>query len=109
MAVNLVPPSLALVQQRQFEQGPNISALAGERDEQRDVRGVVLGALAVGVEVDRPLVATDDERVGGDVLPDAYALGQRETPDLELVEAIDGLGPRRRGREIGRRRRRRQR
>ena len=76
-------------------------------------------SLAVGAACQEPAtvggigksvaVAADDERVGGDVRPDAYALGQRETPDLELVEAIDGLGPRRRGREIGRRRRRRQR
>ena len=73
------------------------------------MHGVVVGAFAVRVEVDRSLVAAADERVGGDVLPDAYAHGQREPPDLELVEAIDGLGPRRRGREIGRRRRRRRR
>lgn len=114
MAMDLVPSPIALVQESQLEQGPNVSALAGERDEERDVGGVVLGALAVRVEVDRPRVPAYRERVGRHVLTDPHAFRERVPADLELVGPIHRLVPRRRGRRRwrqaggGRRRRRRE-
>ncbi|KAL6992950.1 hypothetical protein U1Q18_011065, partial [Sarracenia purpurea var. burkii] len=88
MAVDLVIPLAALVDERQFEQCADVGALAGQCDEDGDVHGVVLGVLAVGVEVDGPLVATDGESVAGDVLPHSHAFGQRVTSDHELVRAV---------------------
>lgn len=114
MAMDLVPSPIALVQESQLEQGPNVSALAGERDEERDVGGVVLEALAVWVEVDRPRVPAYHERVGRHVLTDPHAFRERVPADLELVGPIHRLVPRRRGRRRwrraggGRRRRRRE-
>lgn len=97
MAVDLVVVPAALVQQRELEERPDVGALAGERDEERDVCGVVLGALAVRVEVDRPGVSPHGEGFGGDVPADPHALGQGVALDLELVRPIHGLGVRGRG------------
>lgn len=94
--MDLVPPSVALVQERQLEQSPNVGAVAGERDEERDVGGVVLRALTVGIEVNRPLVAADHERIGSYVFSDPHALGEREPADPKLVGPIHRLGARRR-------------
>lgn len=103
--MDLVALPLALIQKRQLKQSPDVSAFAGQRDEQRHVIGVVLDAFTVGVEVYGPRVPADVELLRPDVLTDPHALGERVAADLELVAAIDGLGARRRAR--GRRRRRR--
>lgn len=92
MRVHLVLALAALVDERELEEGAHVGALGGERDEERDVGGAVLGALAVGVEVDGPLEPPDGEGLGGDVLADADALGERVARDLEVVRAVDGLG-----------------
>lgn len=94
MAMDLVVVLAALVQQRELEERPDVGALASERDEERDVGGVVLGALAVRVEVDRPSESPHREGFGGDVLADPHALGQGVALDLELVRPIHGLGAR---------------
>ncbi|GLT61306.1 hypothetical protein SLA2020_340250 [Shorea laevis] len=105
MAMDLVLAFAALVHERQFEQGSDIGALAGERDEDGHIGGIVLGVLAVGVEVDRPLVPSDREIVTRDVLPHPHALGQGVTLDNELVRAVLGLrhGPRARRGLVSRR------
>lgn len=105
--MHLVPLPLALIQKRQFEQSPDVGAVAGQSDEQRHVIGVVLDALAVRVEIYRPRVAADHKRFGPDVLSDPHALGERVPTDLEFVASIDGFGARRRTR--GRRRQRQRR
>lgn len=76
MAVDLVLGLAALVEEGELEEGADVGAVAGEGDEDGDVGGVVLGVLAVGVEVDRPLVAPDGEVLAGDVLPHPDPLRQ---------------------------------
>ena len=105
MGVHLVLALAALVDERELEERAHVGALAGERDEERDVGGAVLGALAVGVEVDGPLEAADGEGLGGDVLADPDPLGERVAGDLEVVRPVDGLGDGRGGRLDGGRRR----
>lgn len=94
VAVDLVLPFAALVNQGQLEQRPYISAFAGEGDEHGDVGRVVLGVLPIGIEVDRPLVPADGEIFAGYVFPHSHALGKRVASDCELVRAIHGLGER---------------
>ena len=67
--MNLVLLLAALVDERELEEGTHVGALAGEGDEDGDVCGVVLGVLAVGVEVDGPLVPAYREGIARDVLP----------------------------------------
>lgn len=97
MAVHFVPLLPALIQQRQLEERPHVGSLAGQGNEEGHVRRIVLDALPVRVEIDRPLVPADGERVGGLVLADPDPLGQRVPVDLEVMGAIDGVGDRRRG------------
>lgn len=75
MAVDLVLASSTLIEERQLEQSPNVRSIAGKGDENGDIGGMILGVLAIGVEVDRPLVAADGEIVAGDVFANADALG----------------------------------
>lgn len=91
-------PFPTLIQQRQLEQRPNIGPIASQRDEDGDVSGVILGVLAVGVEVDSPLVPADGESVAGDVFSDPDSFGQRVAFDREAVGSVYGLRHRERGR-----------
>lgn len=77
------------IEEGELEEGADVGTLAGEGYEKGDVGRSVLGVLAVGVEVDRPVMAADGEHVGGDVLSDPDALRQREAVDGELVGAVD--------------------
>lgn len=97
MAMHLVSSFATLVQKRQLEQSPHIRALACQGYEERHVTRVVLDALAIRVEVYRPRIPTDHERVGGDVLANSHPLGERVASDLEFVGPIDGLGDGARG------------
>lgn len=101
MAMNLMFALAALIHESQFEESSNIGTLAGECNKNGDISGMILGILSVGVEVNRPLVASDGEILAGNVFADAHAFGQGVTLDDELVGAIDGLGhgPRTGGRE----------
>lgn len=100
MAMNLMPSITALINKRQLKQSPDISSFAREGYEERHVGRVILGALPVRVEVDRPRVSTDRERVGGHVFAYPHSFRQRVSSDLELVRAVDGFssGGRLRGR-----------
>jgi hypothetical protein len=89
---------VALVEERELEERAHVGALGGERDEDGDVGGVVLGVLPVGVEVDRPLVPAHGEGLAGDVLPHAHALGERVALDHEPVRAVHRLRHRPRAR-----------
>lgn len=104
MAMNLVFPFPTLIHQRQLKQGPNIRAFARQRNENRHVRGIILGVLAVGVEINRPLVPSHGEIVAGDVLPNSHAFRQRIPLDYEPVGPIhglrDGAGARRRQKRV---------
>lgn len=75
MTMNLMLPFPTLIQQRQLEQRPHIGPIASQRNKNRDVRRVILWILAVGVEVDGPLVPADGERVARDVFPDPDSFG----------------------------------
>lgn len=101
MAMHLVLFLPALIDKRELEQRPDISALAGQGNEDGDVGGAVLGVLAVGVEVDGPIVAANGEVVAGDVLADPHALGEGVALDGEPVGPVHRLrdGPRGGGRE----------
>nr|KYP71071.1 hypothetical protein KK1_010315 [Cajanus cajan] len=91
MAVNLVLPLAALVEEREFEERPDVGAFAGQGDEDGDVSGIVLGVLAVGVEVDRPVVPSDAEQIARNVLPHSHPLRQRVPLDHEPVRAVHRL------------------
>lgn len=73
MAMNLVIILATLVQKRELKERPDIGALARQRDEERYVGGVILAALAVGVEVNGPGVAADGEGIGREELSDPHA------------------------------------
>ena len=73
MAMNLVIIPATLVQKRELKERPDIGTLARQRDEERYIGGVILAALAVGVEVDGPGVAADGEGIGSDELSDPHA------------------------------------
>lgn len=103
MAMDLVPLLATLIQQGQLEKRPNIGTFTRKRDEERHIGAIVLGALAIRVEVDRPIVPTNRENVGSYVLPNPNSFGQRVPSDLETVRALHGVGDRRR--RGGRRRR----
>lgn len=91
MAMNLMPPSTALIHQRQLEQRPNVARIARQGDEERDVRGVLLRILPVGVEVDHPVVSPDGEDVALDVPPRAHAFGEGVASDREFVRSVHRL------------------
>lgn len=96
MGVHLVPLLAALVEEGQFEECPDVGPFAGQRDEERNVGGIIFNALPIRVEINRPRVAADDEGIRGHILPDSHPLGERVPRDLELVRAIHGLGDGRR-------------
>lgn len=98
MTVNLMLPLPTLIQQSKLEQRPHVGAVAGKRDENRNVRRRILGVLPVGVEVNRPIVTADVEGVGRNVLPGAHALGQGVAADGEVVGPIHRLVDRPRAR-----------
>jgi len=91
VAVNLVLTIPALVEQRELEQSADVGALGGEGDEDGDVGGVVLGVLAVRVEVYRPLVPSHRERLAGDVFPHSDPLRQGVSLYHELVRPVHRL------------------
>lgn len=92
MAMNLVLAGATLVEESELEEGTHVGALAGKGDEYGDIGGVVLGVLAVRVEVNGPLVPSHREIVAGDVLTHANSFGQRVPSDGEVVGPIHGLG-----------------
>lgn len=98
VAMNLVLLLTALIDKRELEERSDVGALAGERDEDRNVSGIVLRVLPVGVEVNRPLVTSDGENVARNVLPHSHALRQRVSLDHELVRAVHRLRHRSRAR-----------
>lgn len=91
MAMNLVLLITTLINERELEQSPHISSFARQGNEQRNVRGVILRTLSVGVEVDSPRVTAYGEGIGGDVFADSDAFGERVAADFEFVEAVDGF------------------
>lgn len=100
-----VPLFLALIQKRQFEQSPDVRALARQSYEKRHERSVVLNALAIWVEIYCPCIATDNKGIGRDELANSHALGERVPIDLKLVAAINSLCARGRARDQWRQRR----
>lgn len=72
MAMNLVMPLPALVNERELEKRPDFGAFASQCDEDRHVRRVILRVLTVRVEEDPPLVASDGKVIARDVLPHAH-------------------------------------
>lgn len=105
MAMHFVPLFLALIQKRQFEQSPDVRALARQSYEKRHERSVILNALAIWVEIYCPCIATDNKGIGRDELADSHALGERVPIDFKLVAAINGLCARGRARDRWRQRR----
>ena len=96
MAMDLVLAGAALVKQSELEESAHVVSLAGQCDEDGDVGGVVLGILAIRVEVDSPLEPSDREVVARDVLPHPDPLCQRVPSYREIVRAVHRLrhGPR---------------
>jgi len=91
MAVDLVFPLAALVEERELEEGPDVGAFARQRDEDGDVGGIVLGILAIGVEVDRPVEPSHREHVARNVLPHSHPFRQGVSLDHELVRPVHRL------------------
>lgn len=75
VAVDFVLAFAALVDEGELEEGANISALAGEGDEDGDIGGVIFGVFAVRVKVNGPLVTAHSEILAGDVFTHADAFG----------------------------------
>lgn len=107
MAVNFMLSLAALVEKRELEKSTNVGAVAGEGDEDGDIRGIVFRVLAVGIEVDCPLITADREGLARYVLADAHPLRQRIPLYREPVRAVHRLGhgtrPRRRAQRMGHR------
>lgn len=82
---------VGLVEEGELKEGTDVGAVAGEGDEDGDIGGVVLGVLAVGVEVDGPVVAADGEGVAGDVLAHAHPLGKRVPSYRHAVRPVHRL------------------
>jgi hypothetical protein len=95
VGMHLILTLAALVDERELEQRAHIGTLAGEGYEERDVGSAVLGALPVGVEVDRPVESPHVEGLGSDELPHPDSLGERVARDFEVVGAVHRLGDRR--------------
>lgn len=91
MAMDFMPPVTALVDEGQLEESPDVGSFAGEGYEEGHVDGVILRALPVRVEVDRPGVAAEGEGLGGDVFAHAHAFDEGVAADLELVCAVEGF------------------
>ena len=104
MAMHLVPLLPTLIQKGQLEKCPNVGAFAGQRDEERHVGRIVLHALPIRVEINRPIVPSDRKHVGGHVLPNPDPLRERVPRNLELVRPPHRLRHRHRRRGAGRRR-----
>lgn len=85
-------PFPALINKSKLEQRPHIRALARQRDENRDVSGIVLGIFTVGVKVNRPFIAPDGEIMAGDMLADAHSFGHGVALDQKSVRPVYGLG-----------------
>lgn len=112
MGMNLMFPFPTLILEGEFKEGSHIGAFARQSDEDRDISGIIFRVFPVRVKVNGPLVTGDGEVVAGDVLADAYTLGEGVALDGEVVGAVDGLGEGEGGgrggeRSGGRRRRRR--
>jgi len=105
MAMHLVPLLATLIQKGQLEKCPNVGAVAGQSDEERHIGGIVLHALPIWVEINRPIVPSNGKLLGGHVLANPDPLGERVPRDLELVRAPHGLRHRHGRRGGGRRRR----
>lgn len=91
VAMNFMLAISALVHQSQLEQSSHISTLAGKRNEDGNIGRIVLGILAIGIEIDSPLKPSDGEIFAGYVLADADPFGERVAFDDEVVRTIDGL------------------
>lgn len=92
MRVDLVLGAVVgLVEEGELEESPDVGAFAGEGDEDGDIGGVVLGILAVWVEVDGPVVASDREALAGDVLPDAHPFRKRVSSYRQAVRSVHRL------------------
>ncbi|CAH2055181.1 unnamed protein product, partial [Thlaspi arvense] len=88
VAMDLVLPFPALIKQGELEESPNIGAVASQGNEDGDVGGAILRVLAVGIEIDSPLVTADGESVAGDVFPDPDSFRQRVPLDCEAVRSV---------------------
>ena len=73
MAMNLVIIPATLVQKSELKERPDIDTLARQRDKERYIGGVILAALAIGVEVDGLGIAADGDGIGSDELSDPHA------------------------------------
>ena len=104
MAMHLVPLLPTLIQKRQLKKRPNIGPFASERDEERNVRCIVLNALPIGVKIDRPIVPSHREYIRRYVLPNPNPLRQRIPRDLEPVRPPHRVRQRHRRRRCRRRR-----
>jgi hypothetical protein len=109
VGMNLMPLLAALIQKRQLKKRPHVGPFARQSDEQRNVGRIVLQALSVRVEIDRPRVTSDVKSIGRHVLSDPHPFRERVPGDLELVGTVHRLRHRRRrrGRRSRTRRRRR--
>lgn len=91
VAMHLMLPLPALVDQRQLKKCPHVRTFAGERDEDRHIHRIVLGILPVGIEVNRPVEPAHREQVARDVLPRSHPLRERIPPDRKTVGPIHRL------------------
>ena len=87
-----MPLFATLIHQTQLKQRPHIGPFTSQRNKQRDVGGIILSTLSVGVKVNGPAMSTHHKRVGGNVPSDPHAFGQGVSGDVELVGGVGGVG-----------------
>lgn len=84
-------PFSTLIEKCQFKKSPNIGAIADQRYENRDIRGVVLHTLTIGIEIDSPFVPTNKKRIGCNVFPNSHTFIEGVPIDLKIMRNINGL------------------
>jgi len=98
MAMHLMPLLPTLIQKGQLKKRSNICPFASQRDEERNVRSIVLHALPIRVKIDRPIVPSHRKYIRRYVLPNPNPLRQSIPRDLKPVRSPHGVGHRRRRR-----------
>jgi len=91
MAMNLMLPLTTLINKRKFKKRPHIRSFTRQRDENRNIRRIILRILSIRVEVDRPLKPSDGENIASNVFSNSHSLRERVPLDQEFVRTVNRL------------------
>ena len=82
--MHLMPLIPTLIQKRQLKKGPDVSPIASQRYEKRNIGSIILNTLAVRIKVDRPIIPSNGKRIRRYVFPNPNPFRQRVPIDLEV-------------------------